>query len=122
MFLISTIEHVGLGAYGERPYGGAEHGAGADAALLERVRALLSPEGLLVLSVPYGTRDRTDLERNPDEESLCTLLADWEILERRVAVRRDPLVWDVGERVEPGGRAVVMVIALPNRAADLTSS
>ena len=29
-FLISTIEHVGLGAYGERPYGSPEHGAGAD--------------------------------------------------------------------------------------------
>lgn len=121
-FLISTIEHVGLGAYGERPYGEAEHGVGADADLLARVRAALSPEGLLVLTVPYGTRDRTDLERIYDEESLTKLLADWEILERRTAVRRDALVWDIGEHVEPGGRGVAMVIASPRRAADPTNS
>ena len=122
VFLISTIEHVGLGAYGERPYGCSEHGAGADVALLERVRALLSGQGLLVLTLPYGLRDRTDLERIYDEESLGRLLARWEVLERRVAVRRDPLVWESGEDVEPGSRAVVMVIASPKRATDFTSS
>jgi hypothetical protein len=121
-FLISTIEHVGLGAYGERPYGEAEHGVGADADLLARVRAALSPEGLLVLTVPYGTRDRSDLERIYDDESLAKLLVDWEILQRRTAVRRDALVWDVGEDVEPGGRGVAMVIASPRRAADPTNS
>jgi SAM-dependent methyltransferase len=120
-FLISTIEHVGLGAYGERPYGEAEHGAGTDAALLERVRALLSPGGMLVLTMPYGARDRTALQRIYDAESVGMLLADWEILERRVAVRRDRLVWSVGEDVAPGSRAVVMVIASPRRALDLTS-
>ena len=114
-FLISTIEHVGLGAYGERPYGDAEHGAGADVAFLDRVRALLSPEGLLILTMPYGTRDLTDLERIYDEESLSKLLADWEILERHIVVRRDPLVWEADEHVEPGARGVVMVIASPKR-------
>ncbi len=74
---------------------------------------LLSPEGLLVLTVPYGTRDRTDLERTYDEESLNTLLAEWEILERRIAVRRDPLVWEAADHVEPGARGVMMVIASP---------
>ncbi len=38
VFLISTIEHVGLGAYGEDPYGDPEHGAGADLAFLQRAR------------------------------------------------------------------------------------
>lgn len=121
-FLISTIEHVGLGAYGERSYGEAEHGEGADAAFLERVRALMSPEALLVLTVPYGTRDRTELERIYDEESLSKLLADWEILERRIAVRRDLIVWETREEIEPGGRAVAMVIASPRSDTDLTSS
>lgn len=121
-FLISTIEHVGLGAYGERPYGGPEHGAGADLAFLERIRALLSHQGLLVLTVPYGTRRLTDLERIYDEESLTKLLAEWEILERRIATRRDPLVWEATEDVEPGARGVVMVIASPKRDADLPGS
>ena len=69
-FLISTIEHVGLGAYGERAYGSPEHGGGADRALLDRVRGLLSAEGLMILTVPYGKRDVTELERIYDEESL----------------------------------------------------
>ena len=60
---------------------------GADAAFLDRVRGLLSPDGLLVLTVPYGTRAVTELERIYDEESLSELLGGWEILERRVAVR-----------------------------------
>ena len=122
VFLISTIEHVGLGAYGERPYGTPEHGAGADLAFLERAGALLSPEGLMVLTAPYGTRDRTDLERIYDDESLNKLLAEWDILERRIAVRRDALVWEAAEDVEPGARGVVMVIASPKRDTDLTSS
>lgn len=113
VFLISTIEHVGLGAYGEDPYGDPEHGAGADLAFLQRAGTLLSPEGLLVLTVPCGTRDRTDLERTYDEESLNTLLAKWEILERRIAVRRDTLVWEAADHVEPGARGVMMVIASP---------
>ena len=120
-FLISTIEHVGLGAYGERPYGEPEHGAGADAALLERVRVLLSPGALLVITIPYGTRDRTNLERIYDQEAVGELLAGWEILECRTAVRRDGLFWDIGEDLEPGGRGVVMVIASAKRAVDLTS-
>lgn len=121
-FLISTIEHVGLGAYGETPYGGAEHGTGADAAFLDRVRRLLSPDGLLVLTVPYGTRAVTELERIYDKESLSELLRGCEILERRVAVRTDSLVWEIAEEAEPGARAVVMVIASPERDGDLTTS
>jgi SAM-dependent methyltransferase len=121
-FLISTIEHIGLGAYGEGSYGGSEHGAGADAAFLERVRRLLAPDGLVVLTMPYGTRAITELERIYDQESLGELLGGWEILEQRVAVRTDSLVWEVDKEVEPEDRAVVMVIASPKRDADLTRS
>jgi Caenorhabditis protein of unknown function, DUF268 len=112
-FLISTIEHVGLGAYGERAYGSPEHGVGADVALLDRVRGLLSPAGLMILTAPYGTRDVTELERIYDEESLSRLLAGWDVLERQIVVRRDPLVWEAGEHVEPGARGVAMLIASP---------
>ena len=110
-FLISTIQHVGLGAYGERPYGNREPGAGADADLLERVRGLLSPDGIAILTVPYGRRGITELGRVYDENSLSRLLARWHVLERRIAVRRDPLVWAPGENVEGGGGGIAMVIA-----------
>ena len=72
-FLISTIEHVGLGAYGERRYGNPEHGVGADVAFLDRVRELLAPDGLMILTAPYGTRDMTDsngsMTRIPEQAS-----------------------------------------------------
>ena len=116
-FLISTIEHVGLGAYGERAYGSPEHGVGTDVALLNRVRELLSPEGLMILTAPYGTRALTELERIYDEESLSKrLLADWEVLERRIVVRRDALVWEADDNVTPGARGVVMLIASPKQS------
>jgi hypothetical protein len=112
-FLISTIEHIGLGAYGEQKYGSPDHGAGADVALLDRVRALLSADGVMILTTPYGTRGITDLERVYDEESMSRLLADWEVLERQIVVRRDALTWEPEERVEPGARGVIMVTASP---------
>ncbi len=114
-FLISTIQHVGLGTYGEPAYGSREHGAGADVELLDRVHGLLSPDGLAILSVPYGKREGTELGRVYDAESLSRLLARWDVLERRVAVRRDPLVWEPDEHVEGPGGGVAMVIASPNR-------
>jgi 2-polyprenyl-3-methyl-5-hydroxy-6-metoxy-1,4-benzoquinol methylase len=114
-FLISTIEHVGLGAYGEQAYGSPEHGVGADRGLLDRVRGLLTPEGMLVLTAPYGAREITELERIYDEQSFTTLLEGWEVLERKLVVRRDARVWEPTDNVEPGDRGVVMVIAQPRR-------
>ena len=115
-FLISTIEHVGLGAYGDRSYGNPEHGAGADVGLLDRVRELLSPEGLMILTAPYGTRDLTELERIYDEESLSKLLARWEVLERQIVVRRNARIWEADEKVVTGARGVVMLIASPKQS------
>jgi hypothetical protein len=115
-FLISTIEHIGLGAYGERVYGNPEHGAGADVALLDRVRQLLAPDGVMILTTPYGTRDVTDLERIYDEKALDRLLTGWDVVERQVVVRRDPFIWERDEKVARGARGVAMVIARPTDA------
>ena len=114
--LISTIEHIGLGAYGEPVYGSPEHGTGADLAFLDRVSRLLAPEGVMILTTPYGTRGITELERIYDADSLDRLLAGWDVLERRIVVRRDPLVWDADGTMEPGDRGVVMLIASPQRS------
>jgi SAM-dependent methyltransferase len=114
-FLISTIEHVGLGAYGEGHYGSPEHGEGADVGFLGRVRELLSPDGLLILTVPYGKREITELERIYDEESLNKLLADWEVHERQIVARRDALIWEADEKVVTGARGVVMLIVSPKQ-------
>jgi SAM-dependent methyltransferase len=114
-FLISTVEHAGLGAYGERPYGSPVHGEGADVALLDRVRELLAPDGLMILTTPYGKREVTELERIYDEESLDRLLAGWDIHERQIVARRDALIWEADDKVVTGARGVVMLIASPKQ-------
>ena len=62
--LISTIEHFGLGAYGE-PAGED----GADRAAIARVGELLTDDGFLVLTTPYGPARVDALERTYDEEA-----------------------------------------------------
>jgi hypothetical protein len=112
-FLISTIEHVGLPAYGVRPFGDDAPGFGADAAMLDRVSELLVADGLLVLTTPYGPRGVDNFQRTYDDESLSELLARWTVLERRLVLRRDDLVWLANPEGESDGEGVVMVLATP---------
>lgn len=109
-FLISTIEHVGVGAYGEATYGGDAPGHGADRAMLDRLQALLVPGGLLVITTPYGVGKVDELERTYDDESLEALVDGWEVLERRIVVSSDDLTWSPGERPSKGQRGVVMLV------------
>lgn len=111
--LISTIEHVGLGAYGE-PIGRND----ADLELLARVREdVLSEEGILVLTTPYGAAHQDALERTYDDAALERLLAGWTLLERRVVVRRDERTWLAAEGDTADAQGVVMVLATPARTA-----
>lgn len=112
VFLISTIEHVGLGAYGE-PVGDGD----ADLALLARVREqLLSDDGLLVLTTPHGAADQDALERTYDDASLARLLDGWTMLEQRVVQRTDDRTWMPREQSDASeGPGVVMVLATPAR-------
>jgi Caenorhabditis protein of unknown function, DUF268 len=115
VFLISTIEHFGLGAYGE-------HAAGndADRKTIERVGTLLGAEGFLVLTTPYGSPQLNDLERVYDEAGLSALLDGWMVLERSIVAQVDSDRWvplDDGEVVPGEGRAVAMVVAVPPRLA-----
>lgn len=115
-FLISTIEHFGLGAYGE-----TAGTAGADRAAIERVGELLAEDGFLVLTTPYGTAQVNALERVYDEHALDALLKGWTVTERRTIVRVDRQTWVPleGERSGEQGDmpGVAMVVALPPRHA-----
>jgi len=106
IFLISTIEHIGIGAYGE-----AAGATDADLGAVARVRELLVPGGLLVLTTPYGRRAVNALERIYDDEALADLLDGWEILDRRTAYRQDAVTWAPGPVATHG---VVMVTATPS--------
>jgi 2-polyprenyl-3-methyl-5-hydroxy-6-metoxy-1,4-benzoquinol methylase len=115
VFLISTIEHVGLPAYGITPRGEVDPGRGADRELLARIRSqLLIDDGLLVITTPYGERSVDDFERTYDDEALERLLAGWTIVERRAAARHGDLIWEeLGERGTVEEDGVVMIVATP---------
>jgi hypothetical protein len=113
-FLISAIEHFGIGAYGEEV--GQE---GADRAAVARVGELLSDDGFLVLTTPYGPAGVDALERTYDDAGLAALLEGWTVLERRTELRRDERTWMPGDSsartAGADSEGVVMVVAAPAR-------
>lgn len=104
-FLISAIEHFGLGAYGE-----IAADEQADSAALARVRELLSDDGVLVVTTPYGEASIDDFERVYDEAGLDQLLAGWQILERRTVMQTNRRTWQPGRA---GAKGTVLVAATP---------
>jgi SAM-dependent methyltransferase len=104
---ISTVEHIGLGWYGERP-----QEPDADRRAVERLGELLKPGGPLVLTVPFGRAGVDEVQRTYDDAALDALLEGWEIRSREVVAQADPLTWSPGTEIEAGARAVAMVTAV----------
>ena len=71
-----------------------------DRQVVDLFRKWLRPDGLLVLSVPFGEWSVGRRARTYDERHLAELLADWDIRDRRTLERIDDHVWRL---VEPGG-------------------
>jgi 2-polyprenyl-3-methyl-5-hydroxy-6-metoxy-1,4-benzoquinol methylase len=115
VFLISTIEHVGLPAYGITPRGEVTPGAGADRELLESVRErLLAADGVVIITTPYGQEAVDDFERTYGDEALTRLLDGWRQVERRVVTRRDGVTWEPqSETATVDDDGVVMIVATP---------
>jgi SAM-dependent methyltransferase len=105
---LSTIEHIGRGAYGE-----ASADDNADREVLERIRELIKPGGLLVLTVPFGRASQDAFERTYDSAGLDALLEGWAVEERIVANRSDGATWIVS-----GGSAGDRQVALVTARAD----
>ena len=90
--VLSAVEHFGLGHYGldavdER----------LDLAALARVRELIVPGGLLVLTVPFAERAQVDdFQRVYDEAGLSELLAGWNVSTSLRVGRVDRLTWQLG--------------------------
>lgn len=112
VFCISTVEHLGLKAYSQP--GDRQDG---DRAAMECFQRWLAPDGVLVLTTPYGRWDTTDFERTYDDEHLDALLAGFDVLERRVYIRSGPLLWETTSALSaawPGDQeGVVLVRARP---------
>lgn len=104
VLLVSTLEHVGLGFYGEQ--GGPE---GADRRALQRLGRMLDSRGVVVLTVPYGKAQVTDKERVYDDRALEELLDGWAIDRRVIVERQDARTWTPVD--SSAGPAVAMLVA-----------
>ena len=102
---ISTVEHVGLGWYGE-----ARTEQDADVAAMARLRELTRPGGTLVLTVPYGHAQVDEVQRIYDARGLQALLDGWDVQDRTIVRQVDQRTWAPGE--PDGDRGVALVTAV----------
>ncbi len=106
---LSSIEHFGIGAYGQ---------AQRDEVRLDRlalgdVRARLVPGGVLVLTVPCGAESEVDqFQRTYSLEELREMLSDWEIADLSFTRQLDPRTWISDGSGDPiASRSVALVTA-----------
>ena len=85
---LSTVEHIGLGAYGE-----SQSGEGADVAAMRRIRELAKPGGVLVLTVPYGVKGQNEVQRTYDRAGLEELIEGWEVDDLTILSHVDSTTW-----------------------------
>jgi 2-polyprenyl-3-methyl-5-hydroxy-6-metoxy-1,4-benzoquinol methylase len=93
---LSTIEHIGLGAYEQE--GDATR---ADLAAMRRIRELTEPGGLLILTTSYGRSREDEFSRTYDRRGLDELLEGWNLEELSFLVRRDETTWISLDSTEP---------------------
>ncbi len=88
---LSTLEHIGLGWYGD------ETGENYDVKAAQQISLLLKPEGSFILTVPYGKKALTPVHRIYNQESLQKLIQDFRIVQISYGVRKDDFTWTITE-------------------------
>jgi hypothetical protein len=115
IFCISTVEHIGVGAYGQP----ASTAADLYRQVIERFVDWLAPGGELVLTAPFGVASTDRFQRVYDPDRLTALLPGWQLIERRFLIQTDTVTWEEysdpasDTRWESGARGAVMLRALP---------
>jgi SAM-dependent methyltransferase len=84
---LSTLEHIGLGWYGD------EGGDNLDGEAVKQINLLLKPGGSFILTVPYGKKALTPVHRIYDQESLQRLVQDFNVAKVLYGVRLDDFTW-----------------------------
>ncbi|MGI8412195.1 MAG: class I SAM-dependent methyltransferase [Solirubrobacteraceae bacterium] len=107
---LSSIEHFGLGGYGQS---GAT--ARLDRAALADMQKRLVPGGTLVLTVPCAAVSRRDdFQRIYSVAQLREMLASWDLVDLSVVWRHDHLTWVRGLPDQPAGDiGVALITAQP---------
>jgi SAM-dependent methyltransferase len=88
---LSTLEHIGLGWYGDR------QGEDLDRIAVRQILRCLKPKGKFIATVPYGKKAMTPVHRIYDKKGLQQLLQDLQIDRIVYGIRRDPLTLTVTE-------------------------
>ena len=116
---LSTIEHIGLGAYGQEASDGRE-----DIAAMRRIHQLTKPGGLLVLTTRFGEPAADDFQRTYDQGGLDELLEGWSVDELTILRRENETTWvaDGGGKQPPDSEAVALVRATREKARARRSS
>jgi hypothetical protein len=78
---LSSIEHFGLGVYGE------DEQDGLDVRAMERITRWARPGAVLALTAPFGRYNVGSQQRTYDMPSLTRLLAGWKVESLRIAIR-----------------------------------
>jgi SAM-dependent methyltransferase len=86
---LSTLEHIGLGWYGD------EIGVELDQKAVQQIYALVKPGGSFILTVPYGKAAVTPVHRIYDRESLQKLVQNFSIVRAVYGIRLDDFTYNV---------------------------
>ncbi len=78
---ISALEHVGLKAYRSDLY------KNGDLAVSAKVRTLLKPGGIFIITMPYGTEHEDNFLRIYDKKRVELLIKDFTVAEKRFYIR-----------------------------------
>jgi 2-polyprenyl-3-methyl-5-hydroxy-6-metoxy-1,4-benzoquinol methylase len=103
---LSTIEHIGVGSYGQ------DVKADGDVVAMQNLLRLTRRGGVLVFTAPYGRWHVTDLQRIYDDEHLRGILLGWTVERREYLVRDGGGTWFLSaEPGDPGTDGVVLLRA-----------
>ncbi|NJM87868.1 MAG: DUF268 domain-containing protein [Hydrococcus sp. RU_2_2] len=84
---LSTLEHIGLGWYGDKT------GAMLDCEAVRQIYSLLKLDGSFILTVPYGKKAITPIHRIYNRETLSHLLEGFNITKAVYGIRLDDFTW-----------------------------
>ena len=106
---VSTIEHIGLGAYGE-----PANENRVDLAAMQRMHKLVKPGGFLVLTTRFGTAGVDSFQRTYDRPGLEELFEGWTIEELTIVRRDGDTSWSLADGsadTDDGSEKVALITA-----------